>query len=194
MSASIREDLDLRQTALRMMAGLGVMMLIIGLVAVLFLDVFKAMGAWFVGTLGPLGVGLGFFIPDALTLPVPHEGIVALAVAGGMNFWVIGSAACTGSIIGGSTGWLLGKKLSGTDLFYRVMGNKGPQARALMQRYGDRAVIIAAVSPIPYSLMAWSAGALGMGFRRFVWLSLWRIPRVFFYLWLIEAGLVSLGS
>ncbi|MCB9796322.1 MAG: VTT domain-containing protein [Alphaproteobacteria bacterium] len=194
MTASLRDDLELRGVALRMMAGLGAMMIVIGLVAVLFLDTFKAMGAWFVGHLGPVGVGLGFFIPDALTLPVPHEGIVALAVAGGMNFWVIGGSACVGSLVGGSTGWLLGKKLSGTDLFYRVMGNKGPQARALMQRYGDKAVIIAAVSPIPYSLMAWSAGALGMEFPRFLWLSLWRIPRVFFYLFLIEQGLVSLGG
>jgi uncharacterized membrane protein YdjX (TVP38/TMEM64 family) len=52
-------------------------------------------------------------------------------------------------------------------------------------------VALGAVSPLPYSISAWAAGALGMELRPFVLVSLLRIPRVGFYLWLIQIGVLG---
>ena len=44
---------------------------------------------------------------------------------------------------------------------------------------------------MPYSFVCWTAGALGMDFRRFWLVSLLRIVRVVFYLWLIHVGVLT---
>ncbi|MCB9765069.1 MAG: VTT domain-containing protein [Alphaproteobacteria bacterium] len=188
---SLAEDIDLRGLVLRMLAGIGLFMLALGLIAFAFQDALLGVGRAFVEHLGGPGVALGFFLPDALTIPVPHEGILALAVMGGLDFWAIAAWASAGSLVGGAVGYQLGRLLGGTAWFHRVTGRQGDAARFLVAKHGEKAVAAGAITPLPYCLMAWSCGALGMPFDRFMLVSLWRVPRVLFYLWLVEMGVIA---
>ena len=57
-----------------------------------------------------------------------------------------------------------------------------------MGKYGIWAVIVAAITPIPFSPVCWIAGMLEMDYKQFLVASLWRIPR--FMIWYV---IFSLG-
>ena len=87
-----------------------------------------------------------------------------------------------------------GRLLAGTRWFEARSGRGVQRARSLFERYGAWALALAAVSPLPYSLLAWASGGLGLPLRRFLLVSLLRIPRGAGYLWAIEWGLVELSA
>ena len=62
---------------------------------------------------------------------------------------------------------------------------------ALVERYGVIALAATALTPLPFSLGCWAAGALKMPFSTFFAVALLRIPRVAGYLALIYFGLIS---
>ena len=90
-------------------------------------------------------------------------------------------------------GYLIGSRLSHTTWFKRIMDRHGKDAHALVVRYGSTAVAIGALTPLPYFIVCWAAGALDMRYRRFIGWSLLRIPRVAGYLWLVDLGFLSVG-
>ncbi|MFW5920298.1 MAG: YqaA family protein [Polyangiales bacterium] len=147
-----------------------------------------AVSRWFVTTLGGPGLAVGFFIPDALTIPLPQDAFTAFAYVGGMGFWGVVAWASAGSLAGGSTGWLLGRRIGRTGWWRRLHRRYRIDPEALAKRYGAGALAIGALTPLPYSIMCWTCGALGMGYGRFIAVSLLRIVRVAVYLWLIALG------
>jgi membrane protein YqaA with SNARE-associated domain len=98
-----------------------------------------------------------------------------------------------GSITGGSVGYLIGDKLRKVPRIARFMARRGRRLEALVRRYGVVVVAVAALTPIPYSLSAWAAGAVKMPFRLFLAASLLRLPRVAGGLYLVLLGLLSAG-
>ncbi|MCF1749832.1 VTT domain-containing protein [Mariniradius sediminis] len=61
--------------------------------------------------------------------------------------------------------------------------------RLMFEKYGSELVIVAATSPIPFSLVSLLGGAGGLGRREYLLNSLYRFPRYFLYayaLWRIE--------
>ena len=173
------------------------LMVLVGLVLVLFVvgaifrDEVVAGSVAFVETFGPMGVALGFFIPDATALPLPHDVFLAAGRLGGLSFGTIVVWASTGSILGGCTAYGVARMLAGTDWFEKRSGKKVQQARALFEKYGAAALALSAVSPLPYSLLAWASGGLGLSPGRFFGISLLRILRVAGYLWAIDLGFVQ---
>lgn len=148
----------------------------------------------FVQTFGAPGVALGFLIPDATALPLPHDAFLAAGLLGGLSFGTITLWASAGSILGGLLAWGAARALSGSPWFARRSGRKVARARALFERYGEAALAFAAVTPLPYSLVAWASGGLGLPLHRFLLISLLRIVRVAGYLWAIQKGYVELLS
>ena len=59
---------------------------------------------------------------------------------------------------------------------------------AFLQRWGATGVAVAAVLPIPFSAATWTAGLTGVPFPKLVLASLFRVPKTWFYLWLLTAG------
>jgi membrane protein YqaA with SNARE-associated domain len=181
----------LRRLFLQLIVGIVIFMGIVAVLALAFEDVLLATGQGFVERLGGPGVGLAFFILDAVWLPIPHETFSGLALVGGMPFvevWVWGSV---GSLAGGMVGYTVCRRIGRQDWFQRWLARKGGDAHAAVRRWGVMGVALGAVSPLPYSISAWAAGALGMELRPFVLVSLLRIPRVGFYLWLIQIGVLG---
>ena len=69
----------------------------------------------------------------------------------------------------------------------------GDEMTAQLRRGGRWFLAIAAVSPVPYSVTCWAAGATKMAYLDFIVISLLRIPRVAAFLWLIQRGFVSVS-
>lgn len=160
----------------------------------LFHEPLIAVGRWFVARFGGPGIAVGFYFPDAFTMPVPNDAFTAFGLWGGMSFWRVVAWGSLGSLSGGSTGWLIGRYLlSRSASLQRYIARRGGDEMAAHLRRGGRWFLaIAAVSPVPYSVTCWAAGATKMPYIEFLAISLLRIPRVAAFLWLLQQGFVSI--
>lgn len=183
-------SLGLRGLILKLAVGLALFLGALFTVGYAWRAELLAVSRWFVEWLGGPGVAVGFMVPDALTLPIPQDAFLAFALVGGLPFWTIVAWGTLGSLVGGSLGFALGRGLQRTRWYRRMVRRRGMDAERLVRRYGGRAVALGAITPIPYSLMCWSAGALGMKFIPFLGISLLRVVRVAGYLWLIQLGVL----
>jgi membrane protein DedA with SNARE-associated domain len=179
---------------LRLLLSLGAAIisitLIFAAVGYLFREPLLAFARWFVGELGGVGVALGFFIPDAFTVPLPNDAFSALGLAGGLPFVEVVAWSTGGSLAGGSVGFLIGRRLSLTGWYKRVMADRGAQVKVLIERHGSVGIALAALTPLPYSLASWAAGTSSLSYLRFLLISApFRALRVGSVLWLISVGL-----
>ncbi len=183
--------LDYRGLAIRIVVGVLVMMVGLGTIAFIFREPLELLSRRFVDTLGGPGVTLGFFLPDAFTIPVPNDAFSFFALVGGMPFWQIVAWATVGSLGGGHVSFGLGRWLGHTRRVADFLAHRGAEAHGLVRRYGVWALSLAALTPIPYSIGCMAAGALHMRYAHFLAVSTLRLPRIAFYLWLIELGVLS---
>lgn len=177
--------------------AIGVLVVLMGILAGLAYyahDPLVALAERFVAVLGPPGIAIGFFVPDAFTLPIPNDAFSFFGLIGGVPFWTCCLWASLGTLSGGTTGFFLGRRLGHTKAFQRLMARRGREVQLLVDRYGVVALLCAALTPIPYSIACWSAGACGIRFSTYFLVSLSRVPRVVFYLWLMEQGFVNFAA
>ena len=106
--------------------------------------------------------------PEALTLPM------FIAEQGNpMMIFLIWAVVTLTSVAGAMVGWWLGRSL-GRPLADRFIKPKHiARLDTLILRYGDAGIFIAAISPIPYKVLAWIAGMGEMDYRRFIVAGLW---------------------
>lgn len=159
-------------------------------VGAVFLEQLNQVGESFVQALGGQGLFLCYFAMDAFLLPLPQDPFATLALSGGLPFEEIVFWAGLGSVVGGMLGYALGRWVSRFDTVQRRFGERLVRGEAFMERWGVAAVLIAGITPFPYSVVCWVGGALRMSFWKFVVASLSiRFVRVASYLWVIEKGL-----
>ncbi len=106
--------------------------------------------------------------PEALTLPmfIAEQGNPLMIFL----IWLVVTLASVG---GAMVGWWLGKVL-GRPVADRFINPKHiARLDKLIVRHGDAGIFIAAVSPIPYKVLAWVAGMGEMNYRRFIIAGLW---------------------
>ncbi len=184
-------QLDIKLLLKAMVVIVVLVMLVIGGILFVFREPLQEFAEVFVRELEGVGVAAGFFIPDAFTIPLPNDAFTVLGLMGGMNFWTVVMWGSIGSISGGSVGWLIGRRLSKTSWFQRIMASKGAEMTALVDKYGTVALLTAALTPLPYSIACWATGAGGMAFQKFLVISSVRVVRVALYLWLIQQGVLA---
>jgi membrane protein YqaA with SNARE-associated domain len=189
--AASEPTLDIKSLLKVMVVIVVLVMVVIGGVLYLFRDPLRDFAKTFVENFEGVGVAVGFFIPDAFTIPLPNDAFTVLGLLGGMPFWTVVMWGTIGSITGGSVGWLIGRRLSKTRWFKRIMEKRGAEMTALVDKYGTAALLTAALTPLPYSLACWATGAGGMGYWKFLAISSARVVRVALYLYLIDAGVVA---
>ncbi len=190
------EDLELlsprRILVSTVLAILG-LMVAIGILGLWFREPLLALSRVFVEVLGGPGIAVGFFVPDAFTIPIPNDAFGMFGIAGGLGFWEVVAWGAAGSILGGSTGWLIGGQLRRSALVDGFLNGRGARFASLVRRYGLVVVAVAAITPLPYSVSAWAAGAVRMPYGHFFAVSLLRVFRVAGALYLIELGLLGTG-
>jgi len=156
-----------------------------------FRDPLQRLSQAFVDLLGGPGIAIGYLIPDAFTVPIPNDAFGWFGIEGGVAFWEVVLWGTAGSVAGGCVGYLIGQRLRTTRWVSQFMAGRGRALERLIRRYGLWVVAIAALTPLPYSLSAWAAGAVRMRFATFFAVSLTRVFRVAGALYLIQLGLLT---
>ena len=146
----------------------------------------ESLSRQFIDWAGVWGVGLGFMIPDALTLPIPPDTFLVAGHLGGLAFWPMTLWGGLGSVLGGTSGFLMIRTLSKRPMIQRWLEGKIKRGANFMERYGLLALALAALTPLPYSLVCWACGATKVRTVPFILVSLLRVPRVAIYLLIIE--------
>jgi len=125
----------------------------------------------FFESFGPLALALLSFT-EAIIQPIPPD-VLFLPMAydarenEGLLVWlwlVVTLSSVLGAIIGHALGKRYGTKL--IDKFGKPHHRQ--QLEQLFERYGTLGIFIAAVSPLPYKVFGWIAGASDMKLRPFI--------------------------
>jgi undecaprenyl-diphosphatase len=140
------------------------------------IDLLRDLSDWVVGFAGTdwaiLALAVTSFV-ESIFFPIPPDllligiGIVQPNLA----IW-LGALVALSSVAGALVGYWIGGRY-GRPILYRMF----PVARVQMvermfNRYGMMAILIAAITPIPYKIFAISAGALDLDKRTFIVASL----------------------
>lgn len=94
------------------------------------------------------------------------------------------------SVLGGVAGYWIGRLLHHLPFVRRTVAGYYRRGVHIIERYGYWGVVLAAVTPLPFSTVSWIAGMVRLPFRLYFRGALWRIPRVVGYWALMQAGLL----
>ena len=145
----------------------------------------ERVSAAFVNEFGLIGVGLGVLTLDAIPGTF-HEPLLILAYDGGIRFWTLVFVAGTASWGSGVIGWTCGRLLRRAPFLVRALERYriGP----FMRRYGGRAIALAALTPFPYAITTWGAGATDVPLSTLMLGALVRYVKVALYLGILVYG------
>ncbi len=146
----------------------------------------------FLNYTGVAGVGLAILIADSVHVFLPPDTFLILAVAAKMPDIGVIFFASIGSLVAGSFSYAQGKYLlPKLDSFTKFMRNHEKKLEVYVKRFGFWAVVLGALTPLPYSWTSVAAGAMGMRFRLYFLAALFRIPRFYIYYYLIKGGWIA---
>lgn len=106
---------------------------------------------------------------DALFFPIPPDPLL-IAISLPQRHMAIWLALLTtaASVLGAVAGYWLGRRYGRPALYRLAKESAVHRVESMFERYGAWAVIMAAITPLPYKVFAISAGVLDMDLRRFV--------------------------
>lgn len=139
------------------------------------------------------GMFMAIALLDSVPTPIPPDLFTGFAYVGKLPFWEIVATASAASVTGGSVAWAVAQRFSTTAWFQRFIHGRGARPYALVRRYGTVALVLGAVSPLPFSLTCYAAGTLKMPYSRFFAVAMLRAPRILFYLALIRLGWIGVA-
>ncbi|MBV6647654.1 MAG: VTT domain-containing protein [Cyclobacteriaceae bacterium] len=96
------------------------------------------------------------------------------------------------SYVAGLIGYYIGSHFNRTQLYVAMKRNVFGKFEKHFNNYGGFLVVVAALTPIPFSGICMLVGAVNYSFRRFVWISMMRFVRFFAYAIIIwEANILN---
>ncbi len=93
------------------------------------------------------------------------------------------------SALGGLGGYWIGRLLGHLKIIKRITSNFSQDGAQLIRTYGVWAIVIAGLTPIPFSTVCWLSGMVEVKFFKVVLASLSRIPRMIIYYYALKGGL-----
>jgi membrane protein YqaA with SNARE-associated domain len=153
-----------------------ILLLFFGLTFLYFFNYYP--GFWKSITHNMGGIFMVIFLMDVIIQPISPDVVVFGANIFNNRLLLISLIAGISSVFAGTVGHLIGKKI-GTKGFVTLFGDKHIlKGKNLFEKWGPLAIIVAAISPIPYSVGAWLSGIYRMNTFIFISFSLIaRIPR-----------------
>lgn len=143
----------------------------------------------FVKTFGVPGLFFGMLLSDALPAFVPPDAFLLMALAGKMNEVAVIISTGFGSVIGGSIAYAIGYYLiPRIQIGKKFLMEHEEKLLPYVRKYGFGAVVLAALTPIPYSWMSYTVGTFKMNFFVFVLGSLFRFVRLGGYFYAMKLG------
>ena len=158
---------------------------------ILFSDELARVGTWLGNTIGLWGVFLFTLVVD--TFIVPASADVLFAVTREWPALPLLVTMSVASIIGGFFGLHIGRFLGTRKVVQNLTAPYRERGEALIRRYGPWAIVIAGITPVPYSTVSWIAGILGMKRVPYLLASLSRFPRFVVYYLAIQGSLSIFG-
>ncbi len=146
------------------------------------------LGHLFVDHFGLLGMFVGALVIDTSIIPMSTDPLLLVGVSGELPFWPMLFATGIGSVFSGPAGYVCGALLDRGTRVGPFLRRRFPRFLTFLEEHGLKAVVAAALLPIPFSASTWSAGIMRLGIWRVAAVSLLRIPKTGFYLWLIVTG------
>jgi membrane protein YqaA with SNARE-associated domain len=142
-------------------------------------ETFKEFAKNVVFEYGYVGIFLISFT-ESIIQPVPPDPFITGATAFGLNPLISAFVAAIASVLGGSVGYFLGKFL-GEPIAKKLIKEKYyKEGEKLFNKYGIYAVLVGALTPVPYKVICWMAGIFEMNFLKFLLASfVGRFPRFF---------------
>ena len=119
---------------------------------------------------GLVGLALVSFT-ESIIQPVPPDLLVipmSLEAASNLELLAIFFVATIFSVLGSLVGYAIGLYAGRPIIGRLARPSISRRLDEILVRYGDAGVFVAAVSPIPYKLLAWTAGAGSMDLKPFV--------------------------
>jgi membrane protein YqaA with SNARE-associated domain len=137
--------------------------------------------------MGTSGVFLFVLIVDTFIVPMTVDVMYPLVVA-----WspikimiVLGTA----SFFGGIIGYWIGRLLSRIKFIDRHVDKIVGSHKAFIDDHGSWAIVLAALSPLPYSTICWAAGVVEVDNRKIILACLARYARMLIYYYIFIGGL-----
>ena len=179
-----------RRTLWQLFAGLALLFVAMAAAGFFFEAELAALTTWVSDALGVPGMALVVFLIDGLTLPIPPDTMLVVVAHGPLqDAWLpIVGALGVASSLAGNAGYFAAGALGQTGFFQRTLGPHRARMESLFERYGALTVALGALTPIPFSVTCWAAGALRMRWSTFALVTLLRLPRFYAYYWVIAAS------
>lgn len=146
------------------------------------------LGQVFVARFGVFGMALGTFLADALSVPVPPQFYLLTAVTTSCPPGRALAAIAAASVIAGHAAFWLSRRLGSRTALRALLEPSRARADQIFRHRGHWAVLVGALSPIPYSLMCYTAGFYRIPYALFSVFTLLRVPRLVFLYFVIRAG------
>ncbi len=139
------------------------------------------------GLWGLLGLSTG----EQFILPIPSDPFLGLLKSNGTSIYAIMLVVFFGTILGATAGYFLGKKLGHPAIVWLFGERKVNRAEKSAKKWSMWGIIIAGLTPIPFQIFTWLAGAFEMSYRKFITaVLLGRMPR---YLAMTYFGSMLIG-
>lgn len=119
------------------------------------------------------------FICDAIFSPIPPDVVLVVIANSDLRTswtWLIPSIGVL-SALAGNLGWWFGYRFSRFDWSTRWVARLREKYAKQVLKYDRWAVTLGAITPLPFSLICITSGALGMRWARLAPITLLRIPR-----------------
>lgn len=139
----------------------------------------EKVSAFVVNRFGIAGLFVSILCVDSLP-GLTNEPLLLVAISGGLGYWPILLSAGAGSTLAGVVGWVIGGRLRRFESLNRM--------DIFFERYGARTIALAALTPLPFAVTTWAAGASGVKFRTLLLGCWWRFPKTWFYLTVLYYG------
>jgi membrane protein YqaA with SNARE-associated domain len=185
---NLGNDRLLRKLAWQSVGAMGVMFGLIVTSALLFRQPISTLATAIIEHLGVWGIFVGVIAADGFTFPIPPTTYLFVAVAAGAPVIPVLAASAIASLFGGAIAYTVGPALQRLPFFGPRIEAFRPRGEALFKRWGVWTIAVAALTPLPYSVICYFAGIYKMPFKKFFVISLVRAPRLAVYLLLFTVG------
>jgi len=138
-------------------------------------------------SLGALGLAVALFVTDSIFSPMPPDVLLVVVANSTLHaHWPI-VLPCAGMIsaLAGNFAWFLGTFFGRIRWTARFVTRIRVRYERPIRRFDRWAVVLGAITPLPFSLTCISAGALGMRWSRLAPVTLLRIPRFVIFYWVV---------
>lgn len=186
---------DLKKLWIQTALSLGGVVILFGIAWVLFRGQIEAVGTWLGLNAGLGGVAATVFLMDFLVVPASADLFFPLSLGQvwGDPFLLL-PVMSLASMAGGMAAFLGGHSLRMWNILHRFTRRFQEKGEALFEKYGFWAVVLGALTPIPFSMTCWMAGHWKLPVPQFLLALVFRIPRMYLFYYAVLGGIEGLKS